>query len=165
MTRLIIPFLVLAIGTSACKSHKSKKQEKSAEIETVVAVSEPLMDSVLVVKEININPTYEWPRDTDPFNILDINVSGNILALTVEYGGGCREHIFKMNWTGAWMKSMPPKINLWLEHENNDDNCRALIREKLFFDLSSVRYASSNSVVILVNGEEEKSMTYSYPKD
>ncbi len=159
MIRSVTLILVLAASIQACKSNKKNTLDHNeARTESI----DGKVDSILVIHEININSEYQWPRETDAFNILETSIKGDILEVTVEYGGGCREHVFKMNSTGAWMKSMPPKMNLWLEHENNDDNCRALIREKLQFNLKPLRYQSSKQVVLIINGEEEKTVNYNY---
>ncbi len=165
MTRQILTILVVTMAFAACKARKEKQSAESPKPEKNVEImDEPKVSSDKVLREIQLNRDYQWPRETDPFNILALSLNADVLEVTVEYGGGCKEHEFKMNWTGAWMKSMPPKINLWLEHENNDDNCRALIRETLYFDLAKVQNSSSSSIVIILNGDEEKSLTYSYPK-
>jgi len=164
MSHLVSKFLfaVMVILIASCQSHKEKRLAKKVEngglnIEVVEEINEfrPL-------KNIIINKTYEWSGSTDRFNLIEQSINGDTLILVVEYGGGCKDHFFTMNTNSAWMKSMPPKLNLWLEHENNDDNCRALITKSLFFDLKPIRYNPSQSVLIIVNGEEEKSVLYRY---
>lgn len=168
MYRLASTFLLTAvILLTSCHTYKEKRLAKKAKrgdsnIEVIEEIepSKALDNNTLI--DIIINKDYQWPGTTDAFNILEQKVVGDTLITTVEYGGGCQEHIFTMNTTSAWMKSMPPKLNLWLEHENNNDMCRALIREDLRFNLKPIRYSAAQSIIIIVNGAEEKSVLYRY---
>lgn len=160
---LLATFILLA----SCQAYKEKRAARKDESENVHSQvakdsteSKPLNNNIL--NNIVIDKMYQWKGATDAFNILEQNINGDTLKLVVEYGGGCKDHVFTMNTNSARMKSMPPKLNLWLEHESNDDNCRALITESLFFDLKPIRYNPSQSVVIIVNGEEENSVLYRY---
>jgi len=168
MTRLI-PFLLITTVflLTSCQTFKEKRAKKKSETNEAIieAVEETTSGSYLensALKSIVIDKTYQWPGSTDVFNFSNLKVSGDTLIISVEYGGGCKEHGFKMNTTSVWMKSMPPKLNLWLEHENKDDNCRALIMEEMRFDLKPVRYAGSRSIFLILNGEEEKAVEYRY---
>lgn len=165
MTRLILSIIVLTVAITSCKSRKEKPTTENLGSEMVIEVGEDSAAfSEKILREIEVNQSYEWPKQIDPFNILSTEINGDVLKISVEYGGGCKEHEFKMNWTGAWMKSKPPKVNLWLEHQSNEDNCRALIRENLSFDLKSIQSSSSKSVLIIVNGDDDKNILYTYPE-
>jgi hypothetical protein len=67
-----------------------------------------------------------------------------------------------MSTNGAYMKSLPPQMMLWLEHESNDDMCRALVYTTLKFDLRDVRYQGGEEVVLIINGDRERRVSYTY---
>jgi hypothetical protein len=80
----------------------------------------------------------ECPADLpmDSYNIQDAQIDEQgRLALTVQYGGGCREHDFTLCWDGAFMESLPLQARLVLHPDDNDDLCLALPTEELAFDL------------------------------
>ena len=80
----------------------------------------------------------ECPADLpmDPYNIQEARIDeAGDLALTVQYGGGCREHDFTLCWDGRFMESFPIQVRLVLHHDANDDMCRALPTEVRTFDL------------------------------
>lgn len=111
---------------------------------------------------IHADLSYQWPGTTDPYDILETRINGDTLAITVQYGGGCEPHDFQMHQNMRWMKSMPPQLNIYLEHENNKDMCRAMIRQDLYFDLTSCRYTPGNSVILILNGDRERRIEYKY---
>jgi hypothetical protein len=79
--------------------------------------------------------------DTDPVQVLEAVVAGNTLHLRVEYGGGCREHEFRLYGSSGFMESLPVQAALFLSHDANDDHCDALVLQDLYFDLVPLRDA------------------------
>ncbi|MDZ4751271.1 MAG: hypothetical protein SGI87_06620 [Flavobacteriales bacterium] len=114
------------------------------------------------MREIIIEPEYQWPGETDAFNLISSSSSGDTLILEVEYGGGCEAHGWKLLSNNVWMKSLPPKMNLYLEHDNKGDMCRALITEKLYFNLEPVKYSRGKQAIFIVNNDSEKPIDYRY---
>jgi len=142
--------------TQCCK----KKSATSTPVESEVAPLGAVKEKEL--KTISIDPEYAGPHASDAFTMVSQKISGDSLLLEVQYGGGCKEHIFDMHTNLVWMKSMPPQLNLWLEHENNDDLCRALVTETLVFDLKNCRYAPGHEARIIINGDRENILKYTY---
>ncbi len=86
------------------------------------------------------NPTKkENPIGNSWFNMGIIGIREDKLLIRVSYGGGCRLHLFQLNWDGQIMESNPFQVDLELSHNNNEDMCRALITEDLQFDLSTLQ--------------------------
>lgn len=117
---------------------------------------------IKIMKSIDINETYTSEGKTDPFTTLSTKIIGDTLLVEVQYGGGCEQHEFTMHTNKIWMKSLPPQLNLWLEHQSNNDMCRALITETLFFDLKPIQHAGSKSVDLILNGDRENRIRYIY---
>jgi hypothetical protein len=93
--------------------------------------------------------------ESDPFRILETEIEGDILSITVSYGGGCKDHEFTMFSSGQYGKSYPPKLILFLKHVSNGDMCKALLTETLQFDLSSIQFKGSDIMHLQLNNYEE----------
>ena len=101
-------------------------------------------------------------KGSDAFEIGKMRVNGDTLFMDVTYSGGCKEHIFSGRHDGNIMKSRPPQLNLFIEHQANGDGCRELIRKTLAFDLTNCRSGKTGSIVLIVNGDRPNKITYTY---
>ena len=77
------------------------------------------------------------PVGADRFNLVSATLADGILSVAINYGGGCKPHVFQLNWNGGIKDSHPPQIELSLSHNANDDNCFSSIVKTLHFDLKS----------------------------
>ena len=64
-----------------------------------------------------------------PFSVQTASVDGDSLRVTVQYGGGFRDHTFRLVSGGAATKSLPRQQPLTVEHQGNGDPGRALITQ------------------------------------
>ncbi|MEN9639145.1 MAG: hypothetical protein RLZZ262_1013 [Bacteroidota bacterium] len=102
-------------------------------------------------RTLDIDNSYVWPGSTDPFKVLSAQISDqDSLIVEVEYGGGCKDHEFRLVTNGNLKKSMPAQGTLYLEHESNDDMCRALIRQKLAFFIGNLA-KNGETIIIQLN--------------
>ncbi|WPD22719.1 MAG: hypothetical protein SD837_21355 [Candidatus Electrothrix scaldis] len=84
-------------------------------------------------------PVREQPPVGNDFTAIEsAGLKGDKLILDVRYGGGCLNHTFQLNWDGEILKSIPPQVVLELSHNANGDSCKALVSERLQFDLSVI---------------------------
>ncbi len=79
----------------------------------------------------------------DAAAILRADIRRDVLELTTHYGGGCKEHEFELYWDGLFMESNPVQVKLQLSHNSNNDICRALITENIYFDISLLKSSYS----------------------
>jgi hypothetical protein len=160
MIRTVSFFLIAAaVAVTGCKSSRRSSEATAQPAAETTASAQPSEQSW---KPVRVNPAYQWPGKTDAFDLGEVTVSGDTLLVTVSYSGGCRDHIFTLHSNGAYMKSLPPQMMLWLEHLSNGDNCRAMITETLKFDLRQIRYSGVNQVVLILNEDRERRTTYVY---
>jgi hypothetical protein len=103
------------------------------------------------IPSLQINLDYSYSGTTDAYKAIAPMISGDTLIVPVSYGGGCKDHVFSLRGNGMWMKSLPPKMNLWLEHNANDDGCRAIIYDTLYFNIRSAQYQGQSKVVLQLN--------------
>lgn len=86
----------------------------------------------------------------DAYQIKSASLEQDSLILTITHGGGCKDHDYTLYSNGSLMKSLPPKMNLMLHHNGNEDYCRALIQKRLAFDLSAIKKLSSGKIILQI---------------
>ncbi len=59
------------------------------------------------------------------FLIVDAKVTEGILELKTQIPGNCHHNHFNLVFNEIWMKSMPPKVTLFLEHKDGNDQCNS----------------------------------------
>jgi hypothetical protein len=94
-----------------------------------------------------------WPND--PVTISAATVRSDSLELSVQFGGGCRDHEFGLITNGVFAESYPVQTWVRLAHDANNDMCRALLSRTLRFDLSPLRrlynssYQTSTGIMVI----------------
>lgn len=92
---------------------------------------------------------------TDYYTIDTLFIIDNCLNIWVSYSGGCGDSDFKLFYSNRIMESMPPKSSLLLQLADNDP-CRAIVQQKLFFNLSFFdEHAYNNGILLNLTGSEE----------
>ncbi len=147
-----ISFLVIVILFSACKnSGNSTSNESNTKSEKAKEVSEIVIDKS------------RGPAAAPDFSVLKWSAEGDVLEVIVRYSGGCGKHSFNAYFSGAWMKSLPAKAVIELEHLNHDnDACRSLIKDTLRFNLSPIKYPGAKEVVVKWAGDPMTETSYRY---
>lgn len=97
----------------------------------------------------------QQPIGNDFVFIEAAGLHGDKLIIDVGYGGGCRQHTFQLNWNGKFLKSNPAQVVLELSHNANGDTCRAIIHERLQFDLSVIIEDPSQYILRVNSGVTE----------
>jgi hypothetical protein len=82
--------------------------------------------------------------------IRSASVDGDYLALEVQFGGGCRTHLFGMYNDGLEGLSNPPYYTLYLAHDARGDLCEALLTRQLAVDLRPLQAIASPGGVLLL---------------
>lgn len=137
-----ITLLVLVAGLVAscnCKKKVSKETD---------------LKSNLTTNKVIIQPGYTAPKTNDQFTVDNAVVDGDNLIMYVSYGGGCKDHEFKAYASDVYMKSMPPKLGLNIEHNANEDLCKAIVKDTITFDISTIKYPGKDKdykVVFTIN--------------
>ena len=111
-------------------------------------------DKTASMNKVTVKPGYTSPESNDAFMVDNAFIEGDNLTMYVTYGGGCKTHEFKAFASDVYMKSMPPKLGITVEHNANNDLCKALVSDTLIFDLSSVKYpgkVKDYTIVLSVN--------------
>jgi hypothetical protein len=75
----------------------------------------------------------------DPHEVTAVRVDGDRLHVDVQYAGGCATHQFALLVSPVFMESYPVQMSGSLAHDANGDRCRALLGDRLVFDLGHIK--------------------------
>ncbi len=138
-------FAGIILGCGNSKEVSSKAEEKTEESETA-----PQVNAKRAILSQNIGKF----RNTESYNIISVELKGNILQLDVTYNGGCKEHEFELVGSSFIMKSSPPKRGIQLYHHKNEDDCRELVNDRLLFDITDFAYSDKEIILNLEHYKE-----------
>lgn len=143
----------LLIATVSC-GNKKKKYNKDCESKKMEQTNVYETERGTTVTVSLVDMSIKIP--SDPFQLIDVHVDDdNKLHLTVEYGGGCKDHDFKILGSNAILKSMPAQRPVMIVHNANNDECRAIIREDILIDISDLAYIKEegSQIILLLDGQ------------
>lgn len=164
--KLILPVLTSILFLVSCHSQKiieSKPDPVPNDIE--LTVDEP-WDSTSILP-ILIDANENLTGFTDAYTIVDAKISDHILWLETSYGGGCREHEFKMVFNGDLVSRQDQEtrisgfVSLKLGHNGNGDACRSIVKQNIRFDLKPLQNKEFNHLIIRLSNWENE-LVYSY---
>ncbi len=153
MTRAFVLIFLIA-GLASCKNNgggtaSGKSKEKKEEKSTVSS-----KDIIVGAKRKPVKPD---------FQVLNMTIEKNLLQVVFQYSGGCEEHDFNAHFNGGWLKTLPAQAVLDFEHLNpNNDACRSMVKDTVFFNLDAVKYPGGNEVVIKCTADKKLSVIYRY---
>jgi hypothetical protein len=75
----------------------------------------------------------------DEFSLKAITINADSLVVEIAHGGGCKQHACALFMSpGVFLESFPAQANLYFQHDANGDRCKAMLRQKICFDLRPV---------------------------
>jgi hypothetical protein len=146
-----ILFLVALVSFTACANLKNAKNvSQTSDNQT-----------------INPKPTKAVLGDNSqssaPTTIKAVSLTANILKIEIEYTGGCKTHQFNLVGSQMISKSLPPIRAINLIHASDNEECKQLINDTLYFDLKDLAYKQEAGSVIKLNLEGWKEqIIYTY---
>ena len=147
MQKSFLLFLSLLFFLPACKLGKGNDGTTNKNVQSSI-------------QKIIVDDNFTTPANNVSTDIFKTSIEGNILTIEVSYSGGCEEHDFKLYFNGMYKKSLPPKADFVLVHDNKGDACRSIVEKTLKFDISAAQYVGSKEMMVNVNGFQEMSYTY-----
>lgn len=111
-------------------------------------------------KEVKIDPSVMEFPDTLDYTIKEAAIEGDELKMKVEFKGGCGEHTFDMVFNGMYMKSLPLKITVFIDHKAKDEKCDEEIISDLSFNLKPVRRGEKPMFIKIIGYDE--ALKYEY---
>ena len=138
--------LLLPLALLSCKTSPPAQQAKA----------------ILNLPEVEVNRSHQLDKALVDFRVKSWDVNGDTLIAVVAYSGGCQESSFKAIFTGGWMKSLPPKTAIYLEHHRTKpDPCREQVTKTLKFDIRKVQYETTKKVIVQTP-DSKHSAVYEY---
>ncbi len=96
-------------------------------------------------KYVELNYSNYSSLSTDPISIISAKVDGDCLKLTLQYGGGCKEHQVDLALIQPECGTPPlPPPTFEIRHNANGDACKALVTKEYSFDLKGIREEGKN---------------------
>ena len=143
--KLLTIILLMGIAYSCGNSKRAAKNEATE-------VTEKKEETV--AKRAILSQNIGKFKDTKSYNITAVELKGNILQLDISYNGGCKPHEFELVGSSFIMKSSPPKRGIQLYHHESGDDCRELVTDRLFFDISAFAYGDKEIILNLQHYKE-----------
>ena len=116
-------------------------------------------------KDVVLQVVDELPASGPPvaFQISSAKVVEDSLHVTVNYGGGCKNHVFTAYWVPVWLEEYPVSTEILIVHDDDDDQCTALVVSDLTIDLTPLKKmakgdrpeneVSEVTLTLVVNGQ------------
>lgn len=137
LTGIII--ILIFVSFQSCKSTIKTSQQKADEPNITC-------EAILFTEDAYTE------LETDYYQVDSVFITGSCLNIWVTYSGGCGDSEFKLYYNNLIMQSMPPKANLLLQFTDND-NCRAVVQQKLYYDISFFdEYAENEGINLRLAG-------------
>ena len=129
----------------------------------VVAISaEDVSDDEKLRGQVVIDPDAAAALSADEYELEAVALTGDTLAITLSYGGGCAEHLFALDASAAFRESDPVQLMVTLGHDANEDSCQRWVTEEYYFDLTPLRMRyheeyqqDSGAIVLQLEGAAE----------
>ena len=100
---------------------------------------------------IELNYSNYSSLSTDPITIINAKVDGDCLKLTLQYGGGCKEHQVDLAFIQPECGTPPlPPPTFEIRHNANGDACKALVTKDYSFDISGIREEGKNKTEFIL---------------
>ena len=118
-------------------------------------------------KYIELNYSNYKSLKQDPITIIEVKTEGDCLKLTLQYGGGCKEHQVDLALILPECGTPPlPPPTFEIRHDAKNDNCKALITKDYSFDISGIREHSKTKTDFIISAKNSSgvniSKTYTY---
>ena len=126
-----------AAATATPSATEAGEPEARIYLPMILRQARPGLDPAHLVDE-DIDPK-AWPHA--PYQIRSATVAGDVLLLTLSYGGGCERHDFQLVVSTRFLETFPVRARAFVTHEDHDDPCDALVTRKLGFDLEPLEQA------------------------
>ena len=137
----LLLILTLFILLTSCNTAKQANQQQDNTNDICESMS------------FNTNPVEKI--STNYYSIDSLFIHNSCLNIWVSYSGGCGDAEFNMYYTDKMIETIPPVTKLRLQLID-DDPCRAIVQQKLFYNLSFFdEYADKDGILLELVGSEK----------
>ena len=164
---LVIPLILVlfAVGIAGYFAYQSGLIDTPFTTTDTKPQPSPTLASDPDVNKITIQDSH---MAKDNYQLKNLAIDGSNLILDISYSGGCEDHVFNLIWTGKYVETLPPQVDLYLVHNANNDNCEAYFSKQLKFDLTPLitgasQQYQSKEIVLNINDYDNLKQQIKYP--
>ena len=145
-------------------------QENESSDDSPVAVSSDDVGSeeTKLWGQVVSDPDSTADLGADEYELNAAAIVGDTLAVTVSYGGGCEEHLFALDASGAFAESDPVQLMVSLAHNANGDACQRWVTQDYCFSLAPLKtryqeeYQQDSGTIVLQLAGAERELVYEF---
>jgi len=90
------------------------------------------------------------------YHINSFSVSDDVLTIELRYKGGCGQHDFSLYSNNMLKKSLPPQIDVYLEHQKENETCKEEITQTFKYDISAIKKPGNPVIILNLNSADNK---------
>jgi hypothetical protein len=102
----------------------------------------------------SLETDYVVPETPVDYTINSAEIVGDILTINFSYNGNCGTQGFDLIFNGRYMKSMPMKINLYLEHTSSE-KCADVVTQEMRYSLSEIMPNNQDKLIVKLHSWDE----------
>ena len=108
---------------------------------------------------------------TDRYVLRAAAITRDLLVVTVSYSGGCADHVFALDASGAFLESDPVQLEVALAHNANGDPCKAWLTQDYLFPLAPLKtryqeeYQQDSGAIVLRLAGAPSDLVYEFAHD
>lgn len=112
------------------------------------------------IKYVELNYSNYNSLKTDLLSLISAKIDGDCLVLTLQYGGGCKDHQIDLALILPECGTPPlPPPTFEIRHNANNDVCKALITKEYSFDISGIREEGKNKTDFILHTRNASGIT------
>lgn len=133
-------------------SCQGKKTAKTTETEQQVSETPKQGEA----KKVIVDMGRAQKTEGKTYRIHEFSIEGDVLSIDVSYLGGCGKHNFELYSNGLMKKSLPPQMDVNLEHTKEKETCNESVKQTLRFDLSSLNRQRNELIILSIDNEKNR---------
>ena len=145
-------------------------QENESSDDSPVAVSSDDVGSeeTKLWGQVVTDPDSTADLGADEYELSTAAIMGDTLVVTVSYGGGCEDHLFALDASGAFAESDPVQLMVSLAHNANGDACQRWVTQDYCFSLAPLKtryqeeYQQDSGTIVLQLAGAERELVYEF---
>ena len=154
-----------------CTLSGETQESESSTSDSAVSSDDGAADIARRLALVVTDPEATVGLGTDHYELIAAAITGDTLVVTVAYGGGCADHVFALDASGAFLESDPVQLEVALAHNANGDACEAWLTQDYFFSLAPLKtryqeeYQQDSGAIVLRLAGAPDDLVYEFAHD
>lgn len=112
------------------------------------------------LQNVVIDRDFIYENSLKEVQILSSSLKDSVLSVSISFTG-CKGDIPELVFDGSYLKSYPPKAQLYFRLKQGSKVCGETVKGDFSYNLSPIKSPGSKSLVILLPGNQEN-LTFQY---